>query len=197
MCTWGHGVRKFHLCAFLTPPKVPFRAIGEKKGTKHTTPKVSILGRLTSSGEFLQQFFAIFSKKPFLYFFLRSLWMGLLGGLKIHFWACLTPQKSHLGKPSLIPKKIFTKWWPPPVPLLWSPYLFIFPSIFLAKKEMILKVVWWVFGGCYRVFEVCLTIFGHFLQKRTFSWGLRYYGMILQYFWVRFSHFPPLVDFFI
>ena len=57
----------------------------------------------------------------------------------------------------------FIKGRPPPVPLLWSPYLFFFPTIFWSKKEMILKVVWRVlmgvlrvFEGCCRVFEVCL-----------------------------------------
>ena len=52
---------------------------------------------------------------------------------------------------------------PHPVPLLWSPYIFIFPTIFWAKKKMILRVVWGVlmgvlgvFEGCCRVFEVCL-----------------------------------------
>ena len=32
--------------------------------------------------------------------------------------------------------------------------------------------------------------------KKTFSRGLRYFGMILLYFWVRFSHFPPFGRFF-
>ena len=51
----------------------------------------------------------------------------------------------------------------PPVPLLWSPYLFFSRPFFERKKEMILKVVWRVlmgvlrvFEGCCRVFEVCL-----------------------------------------
>ena len=165
MCTWGHGVRKFHLCAFLTPPKVPFRAIGEKKGTKHTTPKVSILGRLTSSGEFLQQFFAIFSKKPFLYFFLRSLWMGLLGGLKSPFLGMFDPPKVPLGEAVTNSKKDFHKMVTPPVPLLWSPYLFIFPTIFLAKKKMILKVVWRVLMGVWRVLQGVWSMFEGCLEK--------------------------------
>ena len=41
---------------------------------------------------------------------------------------------------------------------------------------------------------------GHFLpfsHPPPFSRGLHWYGMILLYFWVRFSHFPPLVDFFL
>ena len=33
--------------------------------------------------------------------------------------------------------------------------------------------------------------------SKTFSRGLHYYGMILLYCWVRFSHFPPLVDSFL
>ena len=37
--------------------------------------------------------------------------------------------------------------------------------------------------------------FGHFLKKNLCSRGLHYYGMILLYIWVRFKHFPPLVDF--
>ena len=39
---------------------------------------------------------------------------------------------------------------------------------------------------------------GHFWlfsQKTLASRGLHYYGMILPYIWVRFKHFPPLVDF--
>ena len=28
----------------------------------------------------------------------------------------------------------FIKWWPPPVPLLWSPYLFFFRPFFERKK---------------------------------------------------------------
>ena len=52
----------------------------------------------------------------------------------------------------------FIKWWPPPVPLLWSPYLFIFSSTFWAKKiddfegclkgvvDGCFKGVWSVFG---------------------------------------------------
>ena len=41
-------------------------------------------------------------------------------------------------------------------------------------------------------------LFGPFLtisQNPLCSRGLRYYGMILLYIWVRFIHFPPLVDF--
>ena len=37
-----------------------------------------------------------------------------------------------------------------------------------------------------------LAIFSQTLASR----GLHYYGMILLYIWVRFKHFPPLIDFF-
>ena len=157
MCTWGHGVRKFHLSAFLTPPKVPFRAIGEKKGTKHTTPKVSILGRLTSSGEFLQQFFAIFSKKPFLYFFLRSLWMGLLGGLKSPFLGMFDPPKVPLGEAVTNSKKDFHKMVTPPRPPFMKSLFIYFSFNFFSEKrddfEGRLMGVWRVLQGVWSVFD--------------------------------------------
>ena len=53
--------------------------------------------------------------------------------------------------------KSFHKMVTPPVPLLWSPYLFFFPSIFRAKKEMILKVFWWMLMGVLRVFGGCCS----------------------------------------
>ena len=39
-----------------SPTQVPFRAIGEKKWRKQTSPKVAILRRYTSSGEFSSHF---------------------------------------------------------------------------------------------------------------------------------------------
>ena len=48
------------------------------------------------------------------------------------------------------------------------------------------------------IFCHCGHFLSHFWQfslKTLFSRGLRYYGMILLYFVVRFSHFQPLVDF--
>ena len=42
---------------------------------------------------------------------------------------------------------------PPPSPFYEVP-IYFFSSIFLAKKEMILKVVWRVLMGVWRVFEV-------------------------------------------
>ena len=60
----------------------------------------------------------------------------------------------------------FINWCPPPPPPrppFMKSYLFIFSSIFWAKKEVLLKVVWMVLmgvlrvlEGCCRVFEVCL-----------------------------------------
>ena len=42
----------------------------------------------------------------------------------------------------------FIKWWPPPVPLLWSPYLFFFRPFFERKKRWF----WRLFEGCWWVF---------------------------------------------
>ena len=57
----------------------------------------------------------------------------------------------------------FIKWWPPPCPPFMKSLFIFFPTIFWAKKKMILRVVWGVlmgvlgvFEGCCRVFEVCL-----------------------------------------
>ena len=48
----------------------------------------------------------------------------------------------------------------------------------------------------FRVFFLAiLAILGYFLKKKLCSRGLHYYGMILLCIWVRFKHFPPLVDF--
>ena len=44
-------------------------------------------------------------------------------------------------------------------------------------------------------FLAILAILGYFLKKKLCSRGLHYYGMILLCIWVRFKHFPPLVDF--
>ena len=71
------------------------------------------------------------------------------------------------------------------------------------KRWRKLKVKNWPFWGdlhpqgfkLFLTILAILAVFGRFLKKKTFSWFFRYYGMILLYIWVRFSHFPPLADF--
>ena len=48
-------------------------------------------------------------------------------------------------------------------------------------------------GEFLAIFDPLLAIF----SKNLCSRGFRFYGMIKLYIWVRFSHFPPLVDFFL
>ena len=63
----------------------------------------------------------------------------------------------------------FIKWWPPPVPLLWSPYLFFFPIIFWSKKrddfEGCLKGVDGCFKGAWRVLQGVWSVFEGCLEK--------------------------------